>query len=257
LKLDANNKLYKNKYIVLSIIIIIMFWLFDPFVGTEMSHHSTEVNNMNDLNSRELSHRIAITIAVLLFGIYFQVKHNRLMSIKDALRTAKEEAEQFANIDFLTGCLNRRFFLVRLDEEISRAKRKGLSTGLILVDIDHFKKVNDTYGHLTGDEVLKFFYKFLTNFLRPYDFIGRFGGEEFMICLPDTDGDGGVEIALRMQKALAETIITIPPLTVKITASFGVVTVNYNSTETLTSLISKADQAMYAAKENRNSVYIG
>lgn len=179
----------------------------------------------------------------------------QLKQVETSLRQAKDEAERLATFDYLTGSHNRRAFIKRLDQEVSRAKRQKTPIGLILLDIDFFKLVNDTYGHLVGDSVLKEFCRCITRTLRTYDFLGRYGGEEFVVCLPNTNLSESAKIAerIRLEVEILEVIVN-NSRKISITASLGVAHLNYDSREDIDSFISRADNAMYNAKANRNCV---
>ena len=117
---------------------------------------------------------------------------------------------QLANTDSLTGLLNRGAFVVRMDEEINRSRRRNSTFSLILADIDFFKRVNDTYGHQVGDFVLQRFAEQLRTSSRPYDFVGRYGGEEFVMCLPGVGGSLAGSVAERIRKNVEEMKIMLP-----------------------------------------------
>ncbi len=177
--------------------------------------------------------------------------------VEKELERAKLEAEKLASIDYLTGILNRRAFEDRLNEEIHRAAREGHPISLILADIDEYKKINDTYGHQAGDYTLQKFTQCLTNICRPYDIIGRHGGEEFIICLPNTNGKQARIIAERIRSAVEELSIKLVYLNepINITASFGIASPKYGTHESIDTLIMQADKAMYKAKSlGRNIV---
>lgn len=167
---------------------------------------------------------------------------------------ARKRAELLSNTDYLTGTLNRRAFEKQLDAEINRARRESLSLGVILTDIDFFKSINDTYGHQLGDEVLKKLAEFLMQQCRSYDFVGRYGGEEFVICLPGA----GLEDAFKKARRLCAAVqkLEVPGLdNVKVTASFGVSSLKADNGENIDTLFKRADQALYKAKsEGRNCV---
>lgn len=166
---------------------------------------------------------------------------------------------ELAGTDALTGVLNRRAFIERTEMEIHRLQRASRPLSLILTDIDYFKKVNDTYGHQLGDLVLQRFSEELSESVRPYDFVGRYGGEEFVICLPDANGLQSRSIAERMRKKVEEMKIIPPddPQSSNITASFGVASYRLESEDSLDSLTGRADKAMYRAKRGgRNRVCV-
>jgi len=164
---------------------------------------------------------------------------------------------KLATIDFLTGVLNRRAFFERIEQEINRSLRENTSLSLILTDIDYFKKVNDRYGHQSGDMVLQGFTGQLLNSSRPYDFVGRYGGEEFVICLPGADISQSMSVAERMRSKVEEMKVMLPDgsQSIRITASFGVTSFLMGSKEKTDSLIKRVDNALYKAKnEGRNRV---
>ncbi|MBU0767802.1 MAG: diguanylate cyclase [Proteobacteria bacterium] len=164
---------------------------------------------------------------------------------------------ELANTDPLTGLLNRRAFMARMGQEMLRAKRKKTPLSLILTDIDHFKSVNDTHGHQAGDLVLQRFASQLTTSARPYDFVGRYGGEEFVVCLPEADGGQAVSVAERMRRQIEDMEIMLPDesRSIRITASFGTAFYSIESGENIDLLIKKADDALYLAKnKGRNCV---
>jgi len=162
-----------------------------------------------------------------------------------------------ARTDYLTGLLNRRAFMDRLVGEINRAERQETNLGIIIADIDFFKRVNDSYGHQVGDFVLQEVAKLLHNKCRPYDFVGRYGGEEFIACLPGADLDDTWQAAERMRTGLEGHPIALPDtdMTLSITASFGVAGLKLGSSMTDNELIRLADDALYNAKwAGRNRV---
>lgn len=176
---------------------------------------------------------------------------------EEELIKAKSDADKLAATDFLTGVLTRRAFSERLEAEFHRAAREKAHICLVMVDVDHFKAINDVHGHQVGDLVLQKFTKCVAKVCRAYDFIGRQGGEEFIICLPDTGLEQGRKIAERMRKAVEELKVSLLYLRepIKLTASFGVASVIPEKGETVERLIKQADRALYDAKEaGRNKV---
>ncbi|MGI6587317.1 MAG: GGDEF domain-containing protein [Peptococcia bacterium] len=177
------------------------------------------------------------------------------MELKFRLKTGEriinleDRIMQLALTDSLTGLLNRRAFIERLESELDRYRRLEQPLALIMVDLDDFKKVNDNYGHLVGDEVLKGVAKCFSSFLRKYDFIGRYGGEEFVICLPGVKIKKAEVIAERLRVSMKELVINkgTEPLKLNVTASFGVSSLGENAFDVHT-LTKKADEALYVAK---------
>lgn len=175
--------------------------------------------------------------------------------VEEELRQSRDQAEILAYTDHLTGCLNRRAFILRLQDELERVKRTERQMAMILVDIDLFKRVNDQFGHLAGDYVLRQFSECVKQNVRTYDFIGRYGGEEFIICLPESDAEHALVVAERMRKNIEELEIEYMGSKITVTGSFGVACYEHDSTDNMDQLISKADKAMYIAKSHKNSVY--
>ncbi len=163
--------------------------------------------------------------------------------------------EDMATTDSLTGLANRQAFMERAVGEFSRARRYSRSLSVIMIDIDHFKSINDQYGHAAGDEVLRQLGRQCYSRLRDSDFLGRIGGEEFVLLLPDTPQDSAYHVAERMREQISNTVISLEsgrPLS--ITASFGVAAMNKDDTD-FKEILQRADFAMYAAKHaGRNQV---
>ncbi|AHF06523.1 GGDEF domain-containing protein [Desulfitobacterium metallireducens] len=158
--------------------------------------------------------------------------------------------------DPLTGVNNRRFIQEKLPVNLVLASTSNQSLSLIMVDIDFFKKINDTYGHVAGDFVLKRCAEIIANCAkRETDWVARYGGEEFLICLPGANLESACEIAELMRKTIENEVIQCDKETIKITASFGACCTTPCSGETAKQLIERADQALYVAKEQgRNTV---
>ena len=169
-------------------------------------------------------------------------------------RNARKELEHRAYSDYLTGLANRRYFIEQAELELSRHNRYSTQLSLIMLDIDFFKKINDTYGHNVGDLVLQKIAEVGRSVLRDVDVIGRIGGEEFAILLPQTNLEDSIKVAERLRIEISnEKIVLDKGLLENFTASFGVVTAGNNST--IDELLIKADKALYKAKESgRNRV---
>jgi diguanylate cyclase (GGDEF)-like protein len=161
-----------------------------------------------------------------------------------ALSEALQTIKRIMNVDPLTGLLNRRAFFPLLKKFLAFAKRHQLPLSCIMTDIDHFKAVNDTYGHEMGDTVLKKFARLLKNSTRQEDILGRFGGEEFVLILPNTPGGAALETAERMRKNLER--MKFKGLKGSVTASFGIA--ERRSGDDEKSIVKRADDALYVAK---------
>ncbi len=164
----------------------------------------------------------------------------------------EEKLKKLATTDSLTGILNRYAFNKFLEEEIFRAERYGTNFSIVLFDIDNFKSINDTYGHLTGDKILKEIANLVNNTIRKSDVFARWGGEEFIILIPN--GSNVVQVAEKIRKIIENNNFFDLP---KVTVSLG--TTKYKKGDTIDSIIKRADKALYNAKENgKNRVeYVG
>lgn len=159
-----------------------------------------------------------------------------------------------ASTDSLTGAYNRRHFLQLLEQEMARHQRYGEPAALLMLDLDHFKQVNDHYGHAAGDSVLKFFAACARRMLRRSDHLGRLGGEEFAILLPDTDADGARELAERLRQAIAESPVESEAGSIHYSVSIGIALFRHDDS-TADSILARADHALYRAKHaGRNQV---
>lgn len=170
------------------------------------------------------------------------------------LKEAMECLSESSNRDGLTGMYNRRYLEQRLSTEFDRSRRYGGNLSFIIFDLDHFKKVNDTYGHLAGDEVLCAVSRRINELLRTVDVLGRYGGEEFCVILPSTPIDGAVILAERIRQVVAQTPIIFKDISIPVTISIGVSEFE-SETPKYEHLIHCADLALYYGKENgRNRV---
>jgi diguanylate cyclase (GGDEF)-like protein len=187
--------------------------------------------------------------------------HLELKLTRDQLKTALEEQkklsqklEKLATIDSLTEIPNRRYFLDLANKELQRTQRYGQEFSLLMLDLDYFKNVNDTYGHAAGDEVLIQMTKTTTNCLRNVDIFGRLGGEEFAILLPQTCKQQAEYVAERIRKNVAETSVETPDALITITLSIGI-TIYQKEDQKIEDILKRADQALYEAKaQGRNRV---
>jgi diguanylate cyclase (GGDEF)-like protein len=166
-----------------------------------------------------------------------------------------EKVQEMAIKDSLTGVYNRRYFYVFAENEIARSIRYKKDLSLIMIDIDHFKRVNDKFGHLIGDQTLKMVTDACLSVLRKVDVLCRFGGEEFVVLLPETSETEALVAAERICKVISEQSLASEKGKVKVTVSIGITQMQKDGHQTLLYLVNEADQALYAAKNaGRNCV---
>ncbi|NJD36084.1 MAG: diguanylate cyclase [Betaproteobacteria bacterium] len=231
---------------------------------------STDTNGLVTLSSI-----VGLAIYLSLMGVEFFTYIRRLHEVQGAVASQKQILEdansalheqisqihdlqdklrEQANRDSLTGLFNRRYLEGTLEREMARCKREGTPMTMLLLDIDHFKLINDTYGHQAGDEVLRVFAQALHDSARAEDIVCRYGGEEFLLVLPKMPLDIARERGEFLRKLFAETIVPFGELRIRITASIGIAGTPDHSDST-DGLIRCADQALYLAKRNgRNRV---
>lgn len=180
----------------------------------------------------------------------------RMIDLHTELLVTREALREQATKDSLTKLWNRSSILETLTQELSRSGREGTSIGVILVDLDHFKNVNDTYGHLGGDIVLQEAARRMRQSIRGYDAVGRYGGEEFLILLPGCDDHSTFAQAERLRAVLSEEPISLPGVEFRLTASFGCTSATPGKAIfSRDLLIRRADEALYLAKRlGRNRV---
>jgi two-component system, cell cycle response regulator len=174
------------------------------------------------------------------------LRANLGLAVNNAL--AHDRLERLAAVDALTDAYNRRFGLARLREEYSRAVRAENPLGLLMLDIDHFKAVNDTYGHLVGDRILRAVAGACRRVLRDGDVLIRYGGEEFLVLLPGAGPDDVRQVGERIRRAVAETSVADGGQRVAVTVSLGGATYR-DAADSMESLVAIADEALYEAKE--------
>jgi diguanylate cyclase (GGDEF)-like protein len=178
----------------------------------------------------------------------------RILDLQEELLQAREALREQATHDGLTGLLNRTSILEKLDDELSRAARDGSSVSVLMVDLDRFKSVNDTQGHLAGDAVLREASSRLRSASRRYDSVGRYGGEEFLVVLPGSEAPAATLQAERLREAIAGTPFRADSRPLGMTCSIGLACSSHCAPEVL---IREADDALYLAKANgRNRVVV-
>ena len=177
----------------------------------------------------------------------------RIVQLQSELLDAKKKLEIQSRTDPLTGVLNRRAILSQIGHELSRAKRNHTHISISMLDLDHFKTINDTFGHLSGDAVLRECIHRVESAVRVYDSVGRFGGEEFIVVLPETRAADAFTVAERIRLRINEMAADVDGISIPFTVSQGLATCSGDST--VDEMIAVADQALYRAKEHgRNRV---
>ena len=213
------------------------------------THHQLHESAKRLLEGRELDGNVDSAefdmMALRAESFFAQVRR-----LERAFRTARSD------VDPLTGTYNRQTMLGDLNAERERTIRTGIPTAIALVDLDHFKAINDTHGHQAGDVVLQSVAGILQSHVRPFDKVYRYGGEEFLICLPNADMTQCARVLERLRRVVeASPVVTSDALHLPVTASIGAAPMTKG--RTVEQIIEKADQALYAAKEGgRNRVRV-
>jgi len=174
----------------------------------------------------------------------------RIIELQNELIVAREALRAKATHDPLTGLWNHEEILRILGKELVRAEREGGYVGAIMADLDHFKRFNDTYGHMVGDTMLRVAAQKMLSILRPYDAIGRYGGEEFLVVLPGCNRKNSAVLAERLRTAIGQAPVDTAKGMIPISISLGIAVCSGKIGADLTSLVKAADQALYRAKEN-------
>lgn len=174
---------------------------------------------------------------------------DELLSTNDRLQEINEKLHEISMTDPLTGIFNRLYFTKRFAYEFQRAARYQIKLSCLMLDIDHFKQVNDTHGHQMGDEVLKRVAKILKESLRKVDLLARYGGEEIVIVLPETDHERGMQVAERLRESVAGAEHHYGGKVVRVTCSMGVSALPESDAKDCDDLLRLADEALYRAKE--------
>jgi diguanylate cyclase (GGDEF)-like protein len=195
-----------------------------------------------------------LTIGQCAFvGLYGSSLRKMLYDRSFELKEANRRIEELAELDELTGSLNRRCIMRMLDEEVSRSQRTRTPCSIALIDLDWFKRINDTYGHPTGDEVLRTFAITVFANIRNFDRFGRFGGEEFLLVLPDTSRQAALRILDRLRAIIADLDWSAFSPGMRVTVSAGVATLKHDDTPD--TILARADGALYEAKaQGRNRI---
>lgn len=215
------------------------------------------VDAVESLHSRNLM--IIVALALVSFAALFTIIYRLFNRLSRQLKVAGEKLQHIAITDELTGLRNRRYLMDRLRVELKQLQRTSRPLACIMFDLDHFKKINDTYGHEVGDRILQEVATAANLQCRESDILSRFGGEEFVIILPDTTNDSAKVIAERLRQAVASCRVTLPEGdTLLVTASFGVTWMEecqQDEDVAATTLLKSVDDLLYAAKDQgRNRI---
>jgi diguanylate cyclase len=247
--------------------------VFEGLLEGQVDSIRSFVNSENDLG--DLGHSISGHLGLIIQTIqtfsseeshretelseqlrHMQLKLDEMEKLAESAQYAIEEQRKKAMYDALTGMPNREAYQQRLEQEVERIKRYGGKLSLMVCDVDLFKRINDAYGHLAGDKVLKIIAKSLQRNLRSTDFIARFGGEEFVALMPETSTNEAKVVAEKMRRKIEESPFNFKKEPVQITVSFGIS--EFAEGETADEVFSRADKALYEAKDKgRNRVQIG
>ena len=246
---------------------------FESTLEGEVDEVRSIINSKNDLGA--LGHSISQHLGLIMSAMQeyrveennreehltnqlsdMQNKLNEMEKLAEMAQHAIEEQREKAMHDALTGLPNREAYQQRLDQEVQRYERYGNKLSLMVCDIDLFKRINDNYGHLAGDKVLKIIAKSLQVNLRDTDFIARFGGEEFVALMPETSCEEAKIVAEKLRKKIENSPFNFKKEPVQITISFGIS--EFSKGDTANDVFERADKALYKAKENgRNQVLLG
>ncbi len=191
----------------------------------------------------------------LLARVRTQIRRKRY---QDRLRSNYEMSLSLALTDSLTGLFNRRYLMVHLEKLLNKNREAKKNLCVLMLDIDHFKKINDTYGHAVGDQVLKIFADRIAQRLRSFDLVARLGGEEFVVILPDISLEMAMQVSERLRLGIAKEPFTVnsPQSPINVTVSIGAAMISGEDAATVEDSIKRADDELYRAKEGgRNRVY--
>lgn len=238
-----------------AIVILVLGWCALAW-SLGLTTENSALLTTNRMNAASAS-ALALLVSVLLWRRYVQAEllQRALTDSNRQLEQQRAELETLATRDPLTGLFNRREFVRQAEQELARAQRQGSALSLLMVDLDHFKSINDRFGHPTGDEVLRHVAQLMTRTVRKTDRVARFGGEEFVLMLPDTPEADALHLANKLRQTLADT--PIASLGIPVTASIGLASMPAGALLTLNALLQHTDQAMYQAKhQGRNRTVV-
>ena len=219
------------------------------------------VTDIVKLNAELLRGNVVFISIWLISLVFLYGASRRKAVVEDSQQTIEKlqvmlrKSDREVEKDFLTGAYNRKGFTKIASSELDRMRRYDLDACVIMMDIDHFKKFNDTYGHACGDFVLKSFVRTVVKNVRLSDIVGRWGGEEFLVLLPETDYKGALLAAEKIRKMVEREVFYFHKQSLKITVTLGVATLNVR--KTLEKSVEEADEAMYHGKESGRNRVVG
>lgn len=276
-----NSIYYSLMFSLFALILILFFWVkkVNGFLNPIYSLiHTTDEFSQGDFSKRatvfrddeigKLAHafnRMAEELYKLVNNLEEKVKNrtwqlellnHELIVAKESAEQAKDQLEQMVQTDFLTGLNNRRFLFEKLEEETKKFPENQKKFSIVLADIDYFKHVNDTYGHDCGDLVLKEVAIILQHTVRKTDYVSRWGGEEFLLLLPETEAEAALNLAERIRQTIEKTEFLYDNISLTVTVTLGIA--EYSEGKTIDEIIKSADMAVYKGKEGgRNRVEYG
>jgi len=266
------QKIYIFSFMMISLLILITLLLYlynqnkkkdiDKFIEAmnDLSDGGRALRLTHDIQNKDVSKmydsyektRIKLLIGDIYTQFYLKKVEQEIKS-KEELNT---ELKNIAYVDQLTDLTNRRKYEEVSQIELERAIRNKEDLSFLMIDIDKFKRINDTYGHSVGDEVLKHFASTLKSIARPFDILARIGGEEFVVILPHTSEDGGFKFAERFRKNIYNSSLEIDNIKINYSISIGVSSLNPDIDNKSESILKRADEALYKAKNNGRNMTI-
>jgi diguanylate cyclase (GGDEF)-like protein len=231
---------------LVTLLTILLVWLLTSKITSSLNSFTVQVRNISEhpegIHEIHIDSNDEVTLLASTFNGFMR-----------KLNQAHETLEELTRTDHLTGLFNRRHLELEAPKLISLSKRKNSSTAVVMIDIDHFKKINDTAGHEAGDSVLVELAQILHNAVRPYDLLVRYGGEEFLVLLPLSSSQEAIEFAERIRRTVQDTPINVNLEEFSLTVSIGVYVAE--QIPNLQEAIAYADGALYKAKNNgRNQI---
>jgi diguanylate cyclase (GGDEF)-like protein len=222
------------------------------YVASYMAYYYSIALTITDqqiLLSNRVNGITAVGVGFLLSFIIWHYNYTNIIQ-KRRIESQQKQLEQMAYYDPLTDLPNRRLLEKLIKRELASVQRYGQETVIIMLDVDDFKLINDTYGHQVGDSILMQLADLLQNNVRETDTVARFGGEEFIILMPNTSVEEGYSFAERIRKTIMEKVFSVGSVTLQITSSFGVSSMGDINSQNLEDYYLLADRALYLAKQS-------